>query len=112
MSLITVYEMYCSIAIQHNTTEIIKTQAMKKISIADACTEYQHLRILECQCMYRVKVKQWHIHVGKNGNVIGKLTNVVLSVALPIHPPSSAEVKERVDLYLYSPSGTLLHVLS
>jgi membrane protein YqaA with SNARE-associated domain len=58
------------------------------------------------------KVKQWHIHVATNGNVIGKLTNVVLSVALPTHSPSSAEVKERVDLYLYSPSGTSLHVLS
>jgi hypothetical protein len=60
--------------------------------------------------MYMAKVKHWHIHVDTNGNVIGKPTNVVLSVALTTHPLSSAEVKERVDLYLYSPSGTSWHV--
>jgi len=32
-------------------------------------------------------------------------------VALTTHPPSSAEVKERVELYLYSPSGPSWPVL-
>ena len=32
-------------------------------------------------------------------------------VAMTTHPQSSAEVKERVDLYLYSPSGTSWPVL-
>jgi hypothetical protein len=61
---------------------------MKIISTDDACTEHQHLRILECQCMYMAKVKHCHIHVDTNGNVIGKHTNVVLSMALTTHPPS------------------------
>jgi len=62
MSLIIVYEMYCSTAtqqntIQYNATKIINMQAMKIISTVDACTEHQHLWILECQCMYMAKVK-------------------------------------------------------
>jgi hypothetical protein len=55
--------------------------------------------------MSMAMVKHWHIWVDTNGNAIGKPTHVGLSVALTTHPLSSAEVKERVELYLYSPSG-------
>jgi hypothetical protein len=48
--------------------------------------------------MYMAKVKHWHIWVDTNGNVIGKPMYVGLSVALTTHPPTSAEVKERVAL--------------
>ena len=44
------------------------------------------------------KVKRWHIHVDTNGNVIGKPTNVVLSVALT--PPTRPR---RLGLRLQKP---------
>jgi len=37
--------------------------------------------------------------------------HVSMGVALTIHPSTSAEVKERVQLYLYSPSGSWWSVL-
>ena len=71
---------------------------MKITSTVDARTEHQQLRISEYQCMYMAKVKRWHIHVDTNGNVIGKPTNVVLSVALT--PPTRPR---RLGLRLQKP---------
>ena len=118
MSLITVYEMYCSIATQHNTIQYIRNH--KDASHED----YKH-----GWCMYRTPTSadfRMSMYVYGKGKTLAytdghkrKCHRKTFECSSergvdppPTNPPSSAEVKERVDLYLYSPSGTSWHVLS